>query len=193
MARPAKFTVEEILDAARDVVSDRWRDTTVADVAREMGGPVGSLYHRFPSRDALLGAVWARAITRFHEGLLAAGEIDDPQDALLAQTRHIPRFCRDHPDEAKAMSLYRLPDLLDRLPANGREAVAGINDAIDRLGRDLTARRYGRVTERRLMLVRVATRQSPYGLVRPLVGGPIPREYDAMCVAAAEGILALGD
>jgi AcrR family transcriptional regulator len=193
VARPAKFTVDEVLDAARDVVRDRWRDTTIADVAHQMGGPVGSIYHRFPSRDALLGAVWARAITRFHEGLKLAGEIDDPQEALLAQARHIPTFCRDAPAEAKAMSLYRLPDLLTRLPIDHRPSVAGINDEIDRLSRDLTGRRYGRVTERRLTLVRVATRQSPYGLVRPLVGGPIPRDYDAMCVAAAEGILALGD
>ncbi|MEH3155979.1 MAG: helix-turn-helix domain containing protein [Gordonia paraffinivorans] len=193
MARPQKFTVEEIVDGARDVALERWREATVADVAARVGAPVGSIYHRFPSRDALFGAAWARAIRRFHAGLIEVGRRGDAQEALLAQARHIPRFCRGEPAEAKAMSLYRLTDLLDLVPAADRAELSTINDEIDALSRDLTARRFGRVTDRRLTLVRIATRQGPYGLVRPLVGQTIPQEYDAVCAASAAGILALGD
>jgi len=42
-------------------------------------------------------------------------------------------------------------------------------------------------------LVLIGARQCPYGLVRPLIGGDIAREFDASCVAATNGILTLGD
>ena len=193
MARPAKFTADQILDAARDAAVEHWRDTTIAHVAEGVGAPVGSIYHRFPSRDALFGSLWARSIRRFHQGLLAATEIEDPRAAMAAMSRHIPRFCRENPADAKAMSLYRLPDLLEKVPSGQRAELATINDDVNAGLRRVAARRYDRLTERRYRLALVGTRQCPYGLVRPLIGGDIPREFDAICVAATEGILALGD
>ena len=154
---------------------------------------MGSIYHRFPSRDALFGALWARSIRRFHEGLLVAAEIEDPRASLEAMARHIPQFCRENPGDAKAMTLYRLPDLLEKVPAEQRDELGGINDEVNATLRGVAARRYGRITERRYRLALVGTRQCPYGLVRPLIGGDIPNEFDAICVAATEGILALGN
>jgi len=193
VARPAKFTVDQILDAARDATVAHWRETTIAHVAQGVGAPVGSIYHRFPSRDALFGALWGRSIRRFHEGLIVAAEIEDPRASLAAMARHIPQFCREHPGDAKAMTLYRLPDLLEKVPADQRTELGGINDEVNATLRRVAARRYGRITERRYRLALVGTRQCPYGLVRPLIGGDIPSEFDAICVAATEGILALGD
>ena len=154
---------------------------------------MGSIYHRFPSRDALFGALWARSIRRFHEGLLVAAEIEDPRASLAAMARHIPQFCRENPGDAKAMTLYRLPDLLEKVPAEQRDELGAINDEVNATLRAVAARRYGRITERRYRLVLLGTRQCPYGLVRPLIGGDIPNELDAICVAATEGILALGN
>ena len=193
VARPAKYTVDQILDAARDATVEHWRDTTIAHVAAGVGAPVGSIYHRFPSRDALFGALWARSIRRFHVGLVVAAEIEDPVVSMAAMARHIPRFCRQNPGDAKAMTLYRLPDLLEKVPPEQRAELAAINHEVDTGLRRVAARRFGRLTERRYRLALVATRQCPYGLVRPLIGGDIPREFDAICVAATEGILALGD
>jgi len=193
VGRPAKFTSEQILDAARDAAVEHWRDTTIAHVAGRVGAPTGSIYHRFPSRDALFGSLWARSIRRFHLGLHAAAEIEDPQASMAAMARHIPQFCRDSPGDAKAMTLYRLSDLLPKLPAEQRADLLTINADVETELRRVTARRYGRLTDRRYRLVLLGTRQCPYGLVRPLIGGDIPREFDAICVAATEGILALGD
>ncbi|SIS20405.1 TetR/AcrR family transcriptional regulator [Williamsia sterculiae] len=193
MARPRKFSEDQILDAAAQACLDHWRDATVANVAAITGAPIGSIYHRFASRDALFGALWVRSITRLHAGLMAAAAVDDPRESLDAMTVHIPRFCRSNPLDAKAMTLYRRVDLVDLVPESRRHEVETINDAIDATLRTVTARRYGRLTERRLRLARVATRQGPYGLIRPFVGGDIPREYDAICVASARGILSLGD
>ncbi len=91
------------------------------------------------------------------------------------------------------MTLYRLPDLLDKVPAEQRSELAAINDDVDAALRRVATRRYGRLTDRRYRLALVGTRQCPYGLIRPLIGGDIPREFDAICVAASEGIMALGD
>ncbi len=193
MARPAKFTSEQILDAARDAAVEHWRGTTITHVAERVDAPTGSIYHRFPSRDALFGSLWARSIRRFHQGLLLAAEIEDPQASMAAMARHIPRYCRENPGDAKAMTLYRLSDLLPKIPAEQRAELATINDDVDAELRRVTARRYGRLTDRRYRLALLGTRQCPYGLVRPLIGGEIPRAFDAICVAATEGILALGD
>lgn len=193
MARPAKYTADQILDAARDATVVHWRDTTITHVAKRVGAPVGSIYHRFPSRDALFGSLWARSIRRFHEGLVVAAEIEDPVASMAAMARHIPQFCRENPGEAKAMTLYRLPDLLQKVPVEQRAELATINDDVDAGLRRVTARRYARLTDQRYRLALVGTRQCPYGLVRPLIGGDVPREFDEICVAATEGILALGD
>lgn len=193
MARPAKFTADQILDAARDAAVEHWRDTTIAHVAERVGAPVGSIYHRFPSRDALFGSLWARSIRRFHQGLLSATEIEDPRAAMAAMARHIPRFCRENPADAKAMTLYRLPDLLEKVPSEQQVELAGINHDVDAGLRRVATRRYSPLTDRRYRLALVGTRQCPYGLIRPLIGGDIPHEFDAICVAATEGILALGD
>jgi len=193
VARPAKFTADQILDAARDVAVEHWRDTTIAHVAERVGAPVGSIYHRFPSRDALFGSLWARSIRRFHRGLLVAAEIEDPRAAMAAMARHIPRFCRENPADAKAMTLYRLPDLLEKVPSGQRAELNTINDDVNAGLRHVATRRYDRLTDQRYRLALVGTRQCPYGLIRPLIGGDIPHEFDAMCVAATEGILALGD
>jgi AcrR family transcriptional regulator len=193
VARPAKYTADQILDAARDATVVHWRDTTITHVAKRVGAPVGSIYHRFPSRDALFGSLWARSIRRFHEGLVVAAEIEDPVASMAAMARHIPQFCRENPGEAKAMTLYRLPDLLQKVPVEQRAELATINDDVDAGLRRVTARRYVRLTDQRYRLALVGTRQCPYGLVRPLIGGDVPREFDEICVAATEGILALGD
>lgn len=193
MARPAKFTTDQILDAARDAVVLHWRATTISHVAEHVGAPVGSIYHRFASRDALFGALWARSIQRFHEGLLVASVIDDPFEAMAALAHHIPQFCRTHPGDAKAMTLYRLPDLIEKVPGEQRGELAAINTEVDAALREVVKRRYGRLTDKHYRLALIGTRQCPYGLIRPLIGGDIPPEFNAICVAAAEGILALGD
>lgn len=172
---------------------EHWKDTTITHVAERVSAPVGSIYYRFPSRDALFGSLWERSIRHFHEGLLLAAEIEDPRASIAAMSRHIPQFCRANPGDAKAMTLYRLSDLVDKVPAGQRAGLATINDEVDAGLRRVAARRYGQLTDRRYRLALVGTRQCPYGLLRPLIGGDIPVEFDAICVAATEGILALDD
>lgn len=61
------------------------------------------------------------------------------------------------------------------------------------LARDLTRRRYGRITERRQQWVKMATRVAPYSLVRPYLGGSAPDQVDVAVAATADAIVRLGD
>lgn len=193
MARPALYSEDDILDATARGVHEHGRGVTLTQIAAELGGPTGSIYHRFASREHLMVSLWLRSIRRFHVGLLEAYALPDPQRALLAATLHIPRYCRDHPVDALAMTLFRQPRLVESAPEPLREQVIVINDDVDTAMRTLVPARFGRDSDEGYRLLMVATRMSPYGLVRPFVGQDVPDWLDEVCVASARGILTLGD
>lgn len=195
MARPAKFTRDDILDAAASAAMAHWRDATIAHVAERIGGPVGSIYHRFPSREELFVALWLRAVSRFHVGLLEAAAQSDAHEAAVACAVHIPRFCRAHPADAVAMTLYRHQDLVESSPALLRDEVRHVNDGVVTAMRDLTVRRFGATDDRLFLLLAIACQESPYGLVRRYLRSdtPIPPWLDDVVRASTSAILALGD
>ena len=193
MARPAKFSHEAILDAAREAVLLHGKEATVGQVCELAGAPIGSVYHRFPTRDHLFVELWIRSIRRFQDGLLVAASLPDVGEALATCALHIPRYCRDHPAEARALTLYRWQVLVEEAPAELVEDVGGLNDAVDAASRELCRRRFGRATRRNQEILTTAIRQAPYGLVRPYVGSDIPRWLDDAVLASSTAILALGD
>ncbi len=195
MARPAKFSEELILDAASQAAVDHWRDATLAHVAALSGAPVGSIYHRFPSRDHLFVTLWLRAIRRFHAGLLDAAGLPDANEAAVATAVHLPRFCRASPHDAVAMTLYRQPDLIRDGPRSLRDEVTHINDDVTAALTALTARRYPVADQWHLELLVTACEASPYGLVRPYLrsSDPIPPWLDDVVRASTSAILQLGD
>jgi AcrR family transcriptional regulator len=193
MARPAKFTHDDVLDGALAAVAVHGPNATLGDVCAQIGAPVGSIYHRFPTREHLFVQLWLRAIRRFHVGLLEAAAVEDPREALTASAVHIPRYCRDHPDEALALTLYRHQVLVTTAPADLAAEVRTVNDQVIAAMQQLCHRRYGRTTDHLLALVATAVQQCPYGLVRPHVGAPVPAWLDEAVAAASTAILALGD
>lgn len=193
MPRPARFTHDGILDAALAGVVREGPRVSVTDIADQLRGPVGSIYHRFSSREVLMVRLWLRSVDRFQAGLVPLAAIPDPHQALLAMARHIPQFCRAHQDEATSLTLFRQDRLLDDCPDELRDVVATMNDTVTALMAEVTRRRYVRVTKRQHHCVRMATVVAPYGLVRPYLGGPIPPLVDDATIAAANAILHLGD
>ena len=193
MARPARFSDDDILDGAAHALSVSGPRATIADVARSIGGPTGSIYHRFPSRDDVFARLWLRSIGRFHVGLLAAYDLDDPHEAVRAAARHIPAFCRAHPEEARSMLLFRQSALAAEGPLGVRDDAAHINDDIDAAMDGLLARRFGDPTPHRRELLSMGTRLAPYGIVRPFIGTAIPDWVDDAVAASAEAIVRLGD
>ncbi|MEZ5091432.1 TetR/AcrR family transcriptional regulator [Nocardioides sp.] len=193
MARPAKFTDDQVLDAALAGVARSGHAVTVTEVAGELGGPVGSIYHRFSSRDVLLASLWLRSVQRFQAGLFELAASGPAGTALVECALHVPRYCRAHPDEARALTLFRQTRLLDDCPAELEDQVAHVNDDLLALTRRLTRERYGRADRRHTELVGLATRVAPYGLVRPHLGRAVPKVVDEAVEASATAILACGD
>ena len=105
MPRPARYTVDVLLDAAAATPGRRWPGGGhhVGGGART-GAPSGSVYHRFPTRAALCGELWMRTEERFQAGFLAAlSTSDDPQQRCVAGALLIVQWCREHPVEAQVL------------------------------------------------------------------------------------------
>lgn len=193
MARPARFTDDDILDAALVCVAVNGPNISIADISRQLDGPVGSIYHRFASRDVLMVRLWLRSVQRFQAGLFDLAEGSDPHGVLIAMALHIPLYCRAHQDEAVGLTLYRQERLLAACPAELHDAVATMNEPVKSLVLGVATRRYGRLTPDNTQWLIMATQVAPFGLVRPYLGGPVPHHVDDAVVAAADAILRLGD
>ena len=81
---------------------------TVDSVAQYLKAPKGSFYHRFASRDALLGELWLTTVLAYQQGFVAAIEAGDG----LAAALHIPAWSRAHLDDARLLLLYSRHDFV---------------------------------------------------------------------------------
>jgi AcrR family transcriptional regulator len=123
MAPPRKHDTDRILDSARALVlREGPRAASVDAIARESGAPVGTLYHRFGSRDGVLAAAWLRALERFQVQALAAAEDPDPLEAAVSMASSQVAFARDQPEDAQLLLTLRREDLLDADPDDGFRA-----------------------------------------------------------------------
>jgi AcrR family transcriptional regulator len=83
MRADAQRNRARLLGAARDAINDHGMDASMDDIARRAGVGPGTLYRHFPTREALLAAVYRDDVVN-----LAARADDlseaDPADALAA-------------------------------------------------------------------------------------------------------------
>lgn len=190
MSRAERFTRDEILDGALAAVAEHGRAATIAQVALASTAPVGSIYHRFSSRDEMLASLWIREVNRFHVSLRAVVDAADPRGSLLRIAVHSVQYARNHPDRTAALTLFRQQDLVRSGPEALRDDVRGINDEVTG---ELTQliRAVGCETETQQEMALTAVVQLPYALVRPYVGGDVPAWLDDAAQAAAAAILSL--
>jgi hypothetical protein len=193
MARPVRFSKDDILDGAAQALMQVGPNLSIATIARQIDGPSGSIYHRFRSREELLIQLWLRSIRRFQVGFLSACTINDPHVAITKAASHIISYCREQPQDALAMTLYRHARLIDSAPAALKADVEHINDEITGAVADLCLRRYDAATTRHREILALAIKQTPYGIVRPYVGSSVPDWLDEAAIAAAIAIAQLGD
>src|SRR3954451_22817315 len=81
---------------------------TIAAVTERLRAPTGSFYHRFPSRDALLGELWLKAVLAFQQGIEVALTAGDG----LAAALHTPIWVREHLNEGCLLLLYHRDDFV---------------------------------------------------------------------------------
>jgi AcrR family transcriptional regulator len=191
MGRPAKHDTEALLDAAAAIVAaDGPAAVTMVAVVRRAAVPSGSLYHRFPNRAALLGALWLRTVGRFQAGWLEALRHDDPREGLVAAARHVVRWSRRNRDEARLL-LYGAAELAqpDWPPATRRAVDVQQRAAEAALREVAAALGDGSDTLERVVLAAVDV---PYAAVRRRLqaGGAMPRRTEALAEECARALLA---
>ena len=103
----------------------------------------------------------------------------------------IPRFCREHPHDARMLTVFRHQDLVANPPVGLDEDLRDLNAPVGGLLSYLAEQRYGQVTQRGLELVTMAARDVPLGMVRSLIGESIPEWLDEPVRAACEAVARL--
>lgn len=193
MPKPPSYSRDQILDAAVTAAHRHWRAATVAQVTEQLGAPSGSIYHRFGSRDALFASAWIRSVRRFHRGFDAVAAIEEPVHAMVETALLIPRFCREHPEDARMLTVFRYADLVAEPPAGLADDLRDLNAPVRRLLEGLARRRYGRLSRRGVDIVTLACRDAPMGMVRPLIGEQVPEWIDEAVRASAAAVAGLDD
>lgn len=213
MARPPRFSADELLDAAlRLAAAGGPAHVTMSAVAADAGAPSGSVYHRFPGRPALLAELWLRTAESFQDGYLAALGLDpspapnpgespdispdispDPLAAARSAARHVVSWCRAHPAEA-AVLRYGADDFgrADWSAQHRRRADEGdrrVRDAVAALAAALGAR-----TPHDVERVALAVVELPYAVVRRHLRGAsgLPAYAEALAEESAAVLLTRG-
>lgn len=172
MPRPVKHDENRILGAAAALVAERGpAATTVTAIGQAIGAPNGSIYHRFRTRDELLGRLWLNKAAYFQDRCMAAlaGEAD-ARRAGLAAALSLPQAVRDDFQGARIMLLYRREDFFaegwpqamqDEAERLGEQLRAGVRQAARRL--------FGSDSKRARQITRFATIDLPFSAVYPYV------------------------
>ncbi|MFF0577987.1 TetR/AcrR family transcriptional regulator [Streptosporangium saharense] len=190
MGRPSQHDVDRLLDAGVRLAAQAGpASVTMAAVAREAGAPSGSVYHRFPSRAALLAALWLRTVDRFQEGFLAATREEPAEQAVMSAAGHVVAWSRANPLQARVL-LYGPADFgASDWPQEARERLRLGNRRVEEAVVTL-ARRLGPGTPPEIERLVLATVDLPYATVRRhhQAGSPIPAHAEEL-VARCAGLL----
>lgn len=93
----------------------------LADVVKATGVSIGSLYHRYESREGLLAQAWLDAVVSFQAHFLSelhSGGADAGERGAMATTR----FCRAEPARARLLICCRKEELVnDKTPKAYRD------------------------------------------------------------------------
>ena len=168
MGRRSRYDEADILEGAKHVSAALGpQKLTIARVAARTGVPVGSIYHRYTSRDEILAAVWLDLAEEFQGRWLAALAAQDAMKAGVAAIRYGCRWIREHPREARLLLLHRREDFAaERWPASYRRRADQLaHDAVAAL-MGYAARLTGRTGRTDLRLVRFALVDVPTAALR---------------------------
>jgi AcrR family transcriptional regulator len=193
MPRPAKHDEARILSAAASLVAARGPGAaTITAISTAVGAPNGSIYHRFKSRDELLGRLWLTKAAFFQDRWVKALEHPEPRQAGLDAALSLPRAVREDFDGARIMLLHRREDFLSEgwPPEMKAEAERLRNQVKEQLA-GITRRLFGRGTAAAREVATFAVLDLPFSAVRRHVGGgdPPPPRIDRLIAKAYAAVL----
>lgn len=171
MPRTALYSADEIIESTSGLVAaDGPASITMAGLANTLGMPTGSIYHRFASRDVLLGEVWLRAAEAFQETYFELLAQADARHAGLSAALHLAERVRQRPVEARILLLHRREDFLTGAwPEAMTWRAEGLKRQTDQGLKAFTRRLLGRRDANSLHRVSFAVLGAPFAAVRPHV------------------------
>jgi AcrR family transcriptional regulator len=191
--RPAKFTHDTILNAASEIVAARGPGAvTMGEIAAKVGAPSGSLYHRFHSRDELLGRLWLQKATFFQNAFARALDEEDPRKAAVEAALSLPRTVRADFGGARIMLLHRREDFIGGgWPKPMQEEAARLGKQVHDVMGEFTSRLFGVNTKAARLMTSFAILDVPFAAVRRYVGANEvpPPQVDRLIAAAVNAIL----
>ncbi|MGV9857320.1 TetR/AcrR family transcriptional regulator [Gordonia sp. NPDC003425] len=137
LRRDAAANRERVLAAAVAMFARQGREVSMAAIAEAAGVGVGTLYRRYPTRDALLSALTERS---FELALRAIQEADDPAVPAIAALGRFFETTVEHRHEL-LLPLHGGPTGLSEHARSTQRAIRDAVDAVlDRGRRELTVR-----------------------------------------------------
>jgi len=176
MVRTARFSEETFIDAAIALVAEGGpAAATMQAIARRVGAPTGSIYHRFESRSAILGTAWNAAYASFVGALAPLLRTGCSREAALA----ILSWSGEDERRARFLLLNDPVTLFEDAPppAPLREELERLEDKLDGAFRACVAiRGDGTVRDEELARAKFLIFDAPIAILRPhlLRGGPVP-------------------
>jgi AcrR family transcriptional regulator len=201
MPRPAKHDQNSIIKAAASIVSTRGPSAaTITAIGTAIGAPNGSIYHRFRSRDELLGRLWLTKAKFFQNRWAEALKGSDPRRAGLEAALSLPRAVRDDLEGARIMLLHRREDFLSNgWPREMQKEAERLGKQVEDALADITRRLFGRNTVSSRQVATFAVLDLPFSAVRRFVAArqvPSPLVDNLIATAYAavvdDGILSEG-
>ena len=110
MGRTSKISDSKVFAAVGERVA-RGGAVTLQDVVADTGVSIGSIYHRYQSREELLARAWLDAVSVFQAEFLAElnSDLEDSGERAAMAT---PRFCRRDPKRARILVCCRREELV---------------------------------------------------------------------------------
>lgn len=187
MGKKPRYSEAEMVEAALELLVEGGpARVSMVGVARALGAPSGSVYHRFPSRDLLLAECWLSAVADF-QATFRRGLSEYTVEGALSAIRAALDWTRTHPARAQLLLLYRRQDLISGdWPAETTGRAAGLatelEQALTKLADSLNLDRQ--------RVVFAVTEVFMAGVRRHLeLGEAIPPAKDLLVLEAATALL----
>ncbi|MCB9479430.1 MAG: TetR/AcrR family transcriptional regulator [Deltaproteobacteria bacterium] len=195
MGRSSKYSKEQIVTSAAELIAEGGvQAATMTAIAKRSGAPIGSLYHRYPSREALLAELWLDLIEQFQAGLTSTLDGDPPLEAAVATALYAVRWTREKPVESRVMLLFHRRELMqsDDLPGELAERAAKLEPQLGEMLRGFCRRYWGEVNSANMERARLAILGIPAESARSYLerGKTPPALVDAWVERACRAVLA---
>jgi AcrR family transcriptional regulator len=160
----AKFSQMDFLTTAQAIAAEQGpAAVTIASITARLGAPTGSFYHRFASRNVVLGELWLRTVVDFQDGIGAALDAGDGLRAAL----HTPAWVRAHLDNARLLLMYDRKDFVQgEWPEELRERVAEMTERMEAGSRQRARVIFGEDGREEVRLAQFLIAEVPVAAVR---------------------------